>query len=102
MDKALKFENFIFETFRNNKARGYSPNQLFSLIQRQGALETAKRLINAPMESEGYTKLQLANRLDLTIEALVCDNSEWHALFTPKELDICRLRLAKVNYPKDQ
>jgi hypothetical protein len=39
--------------------------------------------------SEGYTALWERGRLDLTVEALIHDNPQWHPLFTPEELAIC-------------
>jgi hypothetical protein len=61
-------------------------------------VDTAKRLINAPNQSDGYTALFLCNRLDLTVEAIVFDNSRWHSLFTTEELEKARLRLEANNY----
>jgi len=45
--------------------------------------------------SEGYTALWERGRLDLTVEALIHDNPQWHPLFTPEELDICTERLTQ-------
>ena len=38
-------------------------------------------------------------RLDLTVEALIYDNTEWHPLFTEEELEIVRKRLIEYEYP---
>jgi len=37
-------------------------------------------------------------RLDLTVEALIHDNPQWHPLVTPEELDICTERLTQYEY----
>jgi len=48
--------------------------------------------------SEGYTALWERGRLDLTVEALIHDNPQWHSLFTPEELAICTERLTQYEY----
>lgn len=98
MELKDKYQNFLFDTFSRVKVPGYSPNELRNQISRYGAVEASRRLINAPRVSEGYTKLSLACRLDLTIEALIYDNSQWHSLFTSEELEICKKRLNKFAY----
>ncbi len=37
-------------------------------------------------------------RLDLSVEALVHDNAEWHGLFTQDELQRCKKRLTDYGY----
>ena len=58
----------------------------------------AKQLINERNPSEGYTALWELGRLDLTVEALVVDNSVWHPLFEPDELDRAQKRLRDYRY----
>jgi hypothetical protein len=41
-----------------------------------------------------------AQGLDLTVEALIHDNSQWHPLFTSDELAICERRLSAYEYFK--
>ena len=36
--------------------------------------------------------------MDLTVEAVVHDNAEWHELFTENELRLCKRRLAEFGY----
>jgi hypothetical protein len=48
--------------------------------------------------SEGYTALWERGRLDLTVEALIHDNPQWHPLVTPEKLDICTERLTQYEY----
>jgi hypothetical protein len=38
-------------------------------------------------------------RLDLTVEALIHDNAEFHELFTDEEVAIARRRLQDYQYP---
>lgn len=59
---------------------------------------TAKQLINNSKPSAGYTALYERGRLDLTVEALVVEYSQWHALFTPEEIDKAQKRLREYRY----
>ena len=68
------------------------------MLHERGGLATAKFLINAPNEPKGYTELFLRKRLDLTVEAMVVEDTRWHSLFTEDELDRARTRLAKHGY----
>jgi hypothetical protein len=61
-------------------------------------LETARILLHSMNVSEGYTALWERGRLDLTVEALIHDNPQWHPLFTPEELAICTERLTQYEY----
>ena len=77
---------------------GYHANIFLRMLNSDGGLTTAKRLINSPQESDGYTALWLRGRLDLTVEAMVLQNSAWHPLFTLEELSRCKERLIKCQY----
>lgn len=76
----------------------YTPSYYIQMVSEYGGLETARRLINSSTPSEGYERLYLLKRLDLTVEALVNDNREWHPLFTRVELKRARERLQSYRY----
>ena len=73
--------------YHEAKAIGYTPSIFHQMIVKNGGLTAAKQLINAPKPSDGYTKLWELGRLDISVEAVVFDNAEWHPLFTKEELD---------------
>jgi hypothetical protein len=73
-------------------------NHFFQMLTNRGGLDTARFLINTPKESDGYTALYLRGRLDLTVEAMVVENTKWHKLFTSEELEKARARLKKYEY----
>ena len=76
----------------------YNARIFLRMLEEHRGRETARRLINAPKVSEGYTALWERKRLDLTVEALIHDNPEWQPLFTEKELEIVRKRLKEYQY----
>ena len=76
----------------------YNATRFLAMLSEPGGLETARILIHSSVESEGYTALWERGRLDLTVEAVITDNAEWHPLFSEEELAICRERLSKYEY----
>lgn len=76
----------------------YKATRFLAMLHEHGGLDTARLLIHSPTVSEGYTALWERKRLDLTVEAVIHDNSKWHPLFKPEELDICMKRLKDYGY----
>ena len=85
---------------RADKELNYRPTAFLQMLHKHKGIQTAKRLINASRESEGYTKLWDAGELKLTVEAVVFDNPRFHSLFTPEELFRCEKRLDDYGYFK--
>ena len=77
---------------------GYRASIFLNMLHEFRGIETARRLIRSPTVSAGYTTLWELGRLDLTVEALIVENLEWHALFSPDEITICRNRLSEYRY----
>lgn len=101
MDFSLKskFEQEMYGIYRKAKKEvKYDAHRYFNMLEQHGGLETAHILINSPVESEGYTTLWELGRLDLTVEALVLDNTKYHVLFTKEEILKIRKRLRNYGY----
>ncbi|MEX4009421.1 hypothetical protein [Neoaquamicrobium sediminum] len=101
MDKALesKFEGAMFDIYRRAKSEAkYNANAFLGMLNDRGGLYTAKALINAPRQSDGYTALLMAGRLDLTVEALVVEDIRWKPLFLHEEIEKAKKRLAANQY----
>ena len=88
----------MFAIYREARDIGYTPSIFLRMLNEKGALQTARQLINASRPSDGYTRLWELRRLDLSVEAVVHENPEWHGLFTRDELDRCRKRLTDYRY----
>ena len=93
-----RFGEAMLAIYREARAIGYTPSIFLRMLNEKGALQTARQLINASQPSDGYTRLWELRRLDLSVEAVVHDNEEWHSLFTRDELDRCRKRLTDYGY----
>ena len=100
MQLEQNFNKAMFEICDSAKAIGYTPSKFLQMLGQHGGLQTARKLINASTISYGYTKLWELKRLDLSVEAVVYENSEWHPLFTTEELERCRKRLSESGYLK--
>ena len=78
----------------------YTPSMLSAMIEKHNARQAAKLLINAFKPSEGCTRLWTEGKLNLTVEAFVLDDPQWHKLFTPIELEKAKTRLDELGYYK--
>jgi hypothetical protein len=68
------------------------------MVQNHGGLATAKHLFNLLEVSEGFTELYERHRLDLSIEAMVVEDRNWHSLFEHEELVVAHRRLVNYRY----
>lgn len=95
MKGPLDFEKAMHGIYTRAKLEAnYNASQYLQMLHRHDGLGTAKRLINSPTVSDGYTHLYERGHLDLTVEALVIDNPQWHHLFEPAEIERAAKRLA--------
>ncbi len=76
---------------------GYRATYFFQLLERDGALETARRLLHNQDQAYGISVLWEKQRLDLTVESVVLKPA-YAALFSAEERQIARQRLAAVGY----
>jgi hypothetical protein len=89
----------MFDIYRRAKAEAkYNATIFLQMITDNGGRATAKTLINAAKPSDGYTELYLRKRLDLTVEAMVVENPQWHSLFLSEEVDRAAKRLREYRY----
>ncbi|MDW5267183.1 MULTISPECIES: hypothetical protein [Acidobacteriaceae] len=98
-----QFDEAMFDIYRRAKSEAHYTATIFlGMLNAERGLMTARKLINAPKESDGYTALWLKKRLDLTVEAVVLENEKWHQLFTPEEIEKCKTRLHRCGYISKQ
>ena len=98
-----KLEHEFEEELRNKmflakKECNYNPTRFNQMLYHYGGVETAKRLIQDSMQnnkvSDGFTRLLMEERLNLTVEDSVC-KPEYTELFTADEIAWCKKRLKK-------
>ncbi len=103
-DPHPQFTAAMFDIYRRAKSEAnYHANIFLQMITKDFGVRTAKTLINAATPSDGYSALYERGRLDLTVEAVVVENRQWHPLFTADELAKARTRLKAYQYePKGE
>jgi hypothetical protein len=96
-----QFTSALLKIYRHagDEAR-FTDNILF-LVLDHGGLAVAKTFIHNEPSFE-YAALRERQRLDLTVEAVVCDDPKWHVLFTPEELRRAEARLALCGYKPER
>ncbi|HET7460711.1 MAG TPA: hypothetical protein VFJ82_05670 [Longimicrobium sp.] len=92
-----EFANAMMDTYRTIRAEVYNPALFFKMIAEHGALSAARILLQGPDVSDGFTRLYLAGKLHLTVEAVVL-HPKWKSLFSEAELTTARERLARYGY----
>ncbi|MGY3531173.1 hypothetical protein [Bradyrhizobium sp. USDA 4452] len=89
--KERELREALFEIYRKCDRLGYRPTGMLDLMQEYGAVGAVKRLIANPI-SDGFKRLVLLERLDLTVESLALEE-RWAGLFDEAELATCRRRV---------
>ncbi len=95
-----RFDEAMMDVYCRAKTEAdYTATRYFQMLNDHRGVETARILLRANGESEGFTALWERGRLDLSVEALIFDHPEYHPLFTPDEREAARQRLHKYRYP---
>jgi hypothetical protein len=107
MDKMImpenrsKFTLAMYKLYAKTKQEtGYNASAFLQMLDRHGGEETARRLIHAARQSDGYTKLFMMrpSRLDLTVEAVVVESLEWRELLGEETVKRATKRLSDCGY----
>jgi 5-methylcytosine-specific restriction protein A len=93
----IQFHRDMLNIYENARKIGYNASRFIKMVANQGGLNVAKKFINSNNPSDGFTKLVLLKRWDLTVEALVLKN-KYHSLFSNKERQIVKNRLIAHGY----
>ena len=75
---------------------GYYPVRFLDKLERRGAVPYAKELVRSSEVQAGLKRLHAMNRLDLSIEHLVANDSRFRGLFTEFERQAAQWRLDQV------
>ena len=80
---------------RTGMATGYWPNYFLRSVRQDGGLAVAKKLLATKQTSKGFERLEAAQRMDLSVEALVVERDYAH-LFATEEIEKAQQRLARI------
>jgi hypothetical protein len=76
---------------------GYNPTRFQQMVADHGGVEAARRVVNGPDASDGFTTLWETGKLTLSVEAHVL-LPRFHALFTDQERRLARTRLERYDF----
>lgn len=96
LEKDLENEMLTLYKAAKNQCN-YNATRFFQMFCELGALQTAKRLINSSVPTNGFTAMWECGCLDLTIEKLVL-NQKYKELFSEEELATAKQRLINYGY----
>lgn len=74
----------------------YTPRYYIRMLDKLKALQTAEQLLSSEKQSEGFTKLLLYGRIDLTLEYLVVTDPDFCNLFQEDMIKIAKKRLGII------
>ncbi len=90
---ARRFDAAMLEAYEAwRREIRHSATRFRQTLDKRGGVETARRLLGNPDVSSTFTKLQAADRLELTVEYLVLQR-DFAPLFTFEERGTARRRL---------
>ena len=92
-----EFEKDIWQSYVDTKKAGYNPTIFRQMLEKYGAVETAKKLLSPrnPIPY-GLKRLNELNILYLSVEELVLQD-KYKGLFTKPELEIAKWRLDNID-----
>ena len=100
LEMEKRFHAEMLEIYERGKTEvKYTATRFRQMVLAKGGVATARYLLESKPKdvSEGYVQLALAQRLDLSVEALALKD-EWKSLFTDEQRKTAMMRLKTSNY----
>lgn len=94
-----EFYTAVMQDVKILEKKGYRPLVFLDMISQYGAIETAKRLVNSPKPSQGYTKLWEMGALQYSVENQI-QNERWNTVFSDEERAKAKKQLADYGFPR--
>jgi len=100
-DQELAFHERMHQIYEQAKTEcGYTATRFLQMVNADGGLQAAKKLLSTGGYSEGLTRLWEEKILDISMEATILQEP-WRGLFTDDELSIARSKLEELGYLTD-
>lgn len=94
----LLFEKEMFNIYHRAREKcDFNAIRFLQMLIEKGGLTTARQLLAGGTPKEGFVHLWECGCLDLTVEALVFQDS-FRDLFNEEELHVARQQLAELGY----
>jgi hypothetical protein len=92
-----RFELALREAIKEAKTFGYIPNKFIGMISERGAFQTVKDIVASNRSSDGFDRLAMEGRFDLTCEAIIVE-TPWRVFFDADLLEHAERRLTQYGY----
>ena len=92
------FHQRMIQVYEEAAEAGYRATRFLQLVEAEGGLLAAKRLLAQRQHPEGLTRLWEMGRLDASMEAAIAYEDRWHPLFSEAEIEVARQRLRDLRY----
>lgn len=92
-----RFTAYLLGAVREAERLKYYPSRFKKMLNAYGGFETVKRVLATGKISDGFTELQMLDRINLTCEAIVVE-SEWRPHFDGELLQRAEATLRSVGY----
>lgn len=92
LDLIKGFEQQLEKNINEVIDKIYRPQYFLNMVNELGYYQAAKKIASDKSISDGFTKLALKQRLDLSVESLVVD-PKYDRIFTSEEIDNCKRKL---------
>lgn len=76
----------------------YTPRQFYEMLDRDGAVDCSRNLLNTKTLSYGFEKLYLARRLELTLENFILKSPVYHGFFTESMLNNAKKKMKDLEF----
>jgi len=92
------FHQRMIQVYEEAAMAGYRATRFLQLVEAEGGLRAAKRLLAQPQLPEGLVRLWELGRLAVSMEAAIAYETRWHPLFDEAEIEVARKRLQDLGY----
>ena len=90
-----EFSARLRDAIRKSHDLGYHPTRFEQMLDEQGALGLARKLIKSGEIQDGFKAVVKLGRKDLTMESIMLE-PKFKSLFSPGELDAATWRLSQA------
>lgn len=96
-----EFHERMLDIYHAAAKLGYRPTYFLRMVQERGGVEAARHLLDGSTPHEGFARLWELGRLDLSVEALACED-RFRPLFSEAQCECARGRLADFGYKSSE
>lgn len=98
MNLEQQLERDLLDLYKSVRESVYDPFRFHQSIINYGGVEAARKLLSEKGIHDGLTKLWENGSLELSFEAFLLREKQYHSLFSEEMLTIARRKLKSLGY----